>query len=133
MEEPIEDKQARPSRCAEMVRNVRRRYNKMLENLVEGTADQYNGEDLMRLVGTLEAAYYHLWAAIAGDGDIYCALKHLSYAIILAGELDDPDVEDLYEIMGVLTNGVIEPCAACKEDAEAFAEKVDYQIKEGEE
>lgn len=127
-----DDTKLRLMNCAGQIRNVRRRYNKMLQNMVEGVVDEYNAEDLMRLVGTLEAAYNHLIAAVAADDDIYCALKHLSYAIILAGELNDPDVEELYDIMAILTDGVIEPCAACKEDAEAeaFAEEVDYQIKE---
>ena len=68
---------------------------------------------LMRLVGTLEAAYNHCIASIAGDGDIFCLLKHIAYAIILAGEVDG-DAASLYQIMAVITNEKIQPCAACR-------------------
>ena len=68
---------------------------------------------LMRLVGTLEAAYNHCIASIAGDGDIFCLLKHVAYAIILAGEVDG-DATSLYQIMAVITDEKIQPCAACR-------------------
>ena len=68
---------------------------------------------LMRLVGTLEAAYNHCIASIAGDGDIFCLLKHIAYAIILAGEVDG-DAASLYQIMAVITDEKIQPCAACR-------------------
>ena len=70
---------------------------------------------LMRLVGTLEAAYNHCIASIAGDGDIFCLLKHIAYAIILAGEVDG-DAASLYQIMAVITNEKIQPCAACRQE-----------------
>lgn len=102
---------------SELIREERRKYNKLLRDVVEGGAAEYNSEDLMRLVGTLEAAYNHALASIASDGDIYCLLKHISYAIILVGELDGPDVGPLYEIITIISNGTIEPCEACKQDA----------------
>lgn len=68
---------------------------------------------LVRLVGTLEAAYNHCIASIAGDGDIFCLLKHIAYAIILAGEVDG-DAASLYQIMAVITDEKIQPCAACR-------------------
>lgn len=68
---------------------------------------------LMRLTGTLEAAYNHCVASIAGDGDIYCLLKHVAYAIILAGEVDG-DAASLYQIMAVITDEKIQPCDACR-------------------
>lgn len=71
----------------------------------------------VRLVGTLEAAYNHCLSSIAGDGDIYCLVKHISYAIILAGELDG-DVSDLYQILAVITKEKIQPCQACKSDSD---------------
>lgn len=77
---------------------------------------------LMRLVGTLEAAYNHCIASIAGDGDIFCLLKHVAYAIILAGEVDG-DATSLYQIMAVITDEKIQPCAACRQE----------ETKEGEE
>lgn len=108
-----EDRIAQLKTAAEMVRGERRKYNKLLKLLTEGSLREYNGEDLMRLVGTLEAAYNHLLASIASDGDVYCVLKHLSYAIILVGELDSPDVETLYDIMTIITDGRVAPCASC--------------------
>lgn len=109
----MEEEIARLKTAAEMLRDERRKYNNLLKEVVEGGAEEYNSEDLMRLVGTLEAAYNHALAAIASDGDIYCLLKHVAYAIILVGELDGPDVEPLYTVMTIITNGRIEPCASC--------------------
>lgn len=111
-----EDKINRLKTAAEMIRIERRKYNNLLESVVSGETAEYNSEDLMRLVGTLEAAYNHALASIASDGDIYCLLKHISYAIILVGELDAPEVEPLYDILAVITDGRIEPCEACKQD-----------------
>lgn len=112
-----EDRIAQLKTAAEMIRAERRKYNNLLKDVVEGRAEEYNSEDLMRLVGTLEGAYNHCLASIAADGDRYCLIKHLSYAIILAGELDRPDVEPLYDIIAVITNGRIEPCQSCRQDS----------------
>ena len=109
----MEEEIARLKTAAELLREERRKYNNLLRDVVEGVAEEYNSEDLMRLVGTLEAAYNHALASIASDGDIYCLLKHVAYAIILVGELDGPDVEPLYTIMTIISNGRIEPCASC--------------------
>lgn len=98
------------------IRDLRRKYNNILNDVANGEEKEYNGEDLVRLVGTLEAAYNHCLVSLASDGDIYCLLKHCSYAIILAGEMDVPEVEDLYEIMTVITDGRIEPCSSCKRE-----------------
>lgn len=111
-----EDRIAQLKTVAEMIREERRKYNNLLKDVVEGRAEEYNSEDLMRLVGTLEAAYNHCLASIAADGDRYCLIKHLSYATILAGELDHPDVEPLYDIIAVITDGRVEACAACKRE-----------------
>ena len=117
-----EDRIAQLKTVSEMLREERRKYNNLLKEVVEGK-DEYNSEDLMRLVGTLEAAYNHCLASIASDGDIYCLLKHVSYAIILAGELDAPDVELLYDILAIITDGRIEPCLVCRQDANAIMEE----------
>ena len=109
----MEDNFARLANAADLIREERRKYNNLLKEVVEGR-EEYNSEDLMRLVGTLEAAYNHALASIASDGDIYCLLKHISYAIILAGELQEP----LYTIMTIITNGRIEPCQSCRREEE---------------
>lgn len=121
----MEEKIARLKTASEMVREERRKYNNLLRDLVEGKTEEYNGEDLMRLCGSLEAVYNHLLASIASDGDIYCVLKHLSYSIILAGEMEKPDVGPLYDILAVVTNGRIEPCSACRQDSNAIMESGD--------
>ena len=100
------------------IRDLRRKYNNILNDVANGEEKEYNGEDLARLVGTLEAAYIHCLVSLASDGDIYCLLKHISYAIILAGEMDAPDVEELYEIMTIISDGRIEPCSSCKREEE---------------
>lgn len=111
----MEEHLARLKTAAELIREERRKYNNLLKKVVEGQ-DEYNSEDLMRLVGTLEAAYNHALASLASDGDIYCLTKHISYAIILAGELEEADLEPLYTIMTIITNGRIEPCASCRRE-----------------
>lgn len=111
-----EDKRARLMTAIGKVRALRREYNNILNDVINGTVEEYNGEDLVRLVGTLEALYNHLLVSVASDGDLYCAGKHLSYAIILAGEMDAPDVEELYEIMTIISDGRIEPCGSCKRE-----------------
>ena len=103
--------------AAELIREERRKYNNLLRDVVDGEAAEYNAEDLMRLVGTLEAAYNHALASIASDGDIYCLLKHISYAIILVGELDNAVVSPLYDILAIITNGRLEACGSCKYDS----------------
>lgn len=95
------------------IQEERRRRNNQFLQAVEGKIEIYNLEDLMRLVGTLEAAYNHCVASVAGDGDIYCLLKHIAYAIILAGEVDG-DAASLYQIMAAITDQKVQPCAACK-------------------
>lgn len=115
----MDELKARLQTAADMIREERRKYNRLLYDVVLGKhVIQDNSEDLMRLVGTLEAAYNHALAAIASDGDVYCLLKHISYAIILAGEMDEPDVESLYDIIAVITDGKIEPCSSCKQEEE---------------
>lgn len=115
------------------LRDLRRHYNNILKEVAEGKVAEYNGEDLVRLVGTLEAAYNHALVSIASDGDIYCLLKHVSYAIILAGEMDSPDVEELYDIMTIISDGRIEPCASCKREEEEDKDKLVEidQVKKG--
>lgn len=98
------------------IQDLRRRRNNQLLQAINGEIEIYNLEDLMRIVGTLEAAYNHCLSSIAGDGDIYCLIKHISYAIILAGEVDG-EVEELYQILAVITKEKIQPCQACKSDS----------------
>ena len=113
-----EDRENQLKTVLTKIRDLRRHYNNVLNDAASGDATEYNAEDLVRLVGTLEAAYNHCLVSLASDGDIYCLLKHISYAIILAGEMDVPEVEDLYEIMTIISDGRIEPCSSCKREEE---------------
>lgn len=105
------------------IRQQRRYYNDILIDVINGESEEYNAEDLMRLVGTLEAAFNHCLASVASDNDIYCTIKHLSYAIILVGEMNHPDVEPLYDILSIVTNGKLEACSACKQDRDNIKER----------
>lgn len=93
----------------------RRRRNNQLLQAVNGETEIYNLEDLLRLVGELNAAYNHCVASIAGDGDIYCLLKHLATAITLAGEVDG-DATAIYQIVATVTQDKIQPCVACHQE-----------------
>lgn len=99
------------------IQEERRRRNNQLLEYVQGETDIYNGEDLCRLVGELNAAYNHCVASIAGDGNIYCLLKHLSTAIVLSGEVDG-DAAAVYQMLATITNGKIQPCKACADEME---------------
>lgn len=98
------------------IQEERRRYNKMFLDAVKGEINIFNLEDLMRLLGTLEAAYNHALAAY-DSLDIYCLLKHMAYAIILAGEVDG-EVASLYQIMATITDEKVQPCQSCLQDRE---------------
>lgn len=99
------------------IQEERRRRNNQLLQAVQGELEIYNLEDLMRLVGELNAAYNHCVASIAGDGNIYCLLKHLATSIVLAGEVDG-DAAAIYQIVAALTNNKIQPCKACTDEME---------------
>ena len=93
----------------------RRRRNNQLLQAVNGETEIYNLEDLLRLVGELNSAYNHCVASIAGDGDIYCLLKHLATAVVLAGEVDG-DATAIYQMVATITNDKIQPCVACHQE-----------------
>lgn len=102
-------------RAIPLVKELRREYSRMIEFALE-SEDHYECEDMLRLVGHLQATYDHLLASRVHDNDGYCVLgKHLPTALILAGEVGI-EVGPIYNIMSVLTDGKIEPCSACKED-----------------
>lgn len=120
LETTEDERKAQLRTAAEMIRVERRKYNNLLRDVVEGKAKEYNAGDLVRLCGSLEAAYNHCLESIAGDSDIFCISKHISYSLILAGEMDQPDVEPLYDILAVVTNGKVEACSSCRQDSNAI-------------
>lgn len=97
------------------LKELRRNYSHMVEVVLE-SEDNYECEDLLRLIGHLQTAYDHLLAARVRDNDIYCVIaKHLPAALILAGEIGY-ETGPIYEVMSILTDGKIKPCSACEED-----------------
>lgn len=107
---------------AERIQEERRRYNNLLLQAVQKKIEVYNTEDLFRIVGELNCAYNHCIASLAGDGDIYCILKHLATSVILAGEVDG-NANELYQIVDTLTDGVVAPCKACHDEESDNKEK----------
>lgn len=99
----------------EKLKTLRRGYSQMVEIILE-SEDDYECEDLIRLIGHLQTSYDHLLAARIRDNDIYCVIaKHLPAALILAGEIGY-ETGPIYEIMSILTEGKIKPCSACEKD-----------------
>lgn len=99
------------------LRNLRRVYSQaILDALESENPEEYECEDLIRLVGHLQAAYDHLLASKERDNDLYCVLgKHLPAALILAGEIGE-DVGQIYTILSLLSDGKIHPCSSCDLD-----------------
>lgn len=107
--------------AATLVNDARRAANKDLLSFIHGEKKIKNAEDLKRLVGQLECTHDHLVTAILSDGDIYCAIKHLSAAQELLTELTDWDKyvivgKQLWGAFGFISNNKIRPCSSCKED-----------------
>lgn len=99
------------------INEERRRYNKLLLAFLEGEEDIFNKEDLLKIIGELNAAYNHAVSSLAGDNDIYCILKHLSTAIVYAGEIEG-EAKALWQIVETLTEGKIFACQACHDEEE---------------
>ena len=101
-------------KALEKLLELRRSYSHIIESALE-SEDKYEAEDLVKLVGHLQASYDHLLAAKV-SGDTYCVVcKHLPAALILAGEVGT-EVGPIYAILSLLTDGKIQPCSSCEED-----------------
>jgi hypothetical protein len=107
-----------PEKFYETLQAIRRTRNKQLTDAIEGKIPSiYNLEDLMRLVGELNALYNHLVASRASDDpDPFCVWKHLSTAIVLSGEVDG-DATALYSLAEEMSGGRIRACQACVDDS----------------
>lgn len=100
-----------------IIQECRREANQALLNYLNDSLEVYNAEDLMRLVGELNCVHNHIEASLVDeDHDIYCIIKHLSTAIILAGECYRNIVKRLYGVFGILSDGKIRPCSACRRE-----------------
>ena len=101
-------------------RELRRHYNNLLVGVVEGNKTEYNIGDLARLLGELECLYMHLLEWISsGDSALLCCLKHATCSLILAGEMDEPNLDPIYEILVLISNGVVQSCQSCARETES--------------
>lgn len=120
-----EEQLLRLKTAAEKTRELRRYYNNILVSVVEGNRKEYNIGDLARLVGELECLYMHLLEWVSSeDSALLCCLKHATCALVLMGEMDEPDLEPIYVILALISNGVIQTCQSCaREEDKAGDEK----------
>lgn len=106
---------------AEEVQQVRRWRNNQLIDALNGEIQVYNLEDLVRLIGNLNATYQHLCSALTVDDSeraLFCVYKHMATALIQSEEVDG-NTTAMYSILGKLSNNKLQACGACDEDKEA--------------
>ena len=102
------------------VQDIRRFRNNQLIDAVNGVQEIYNLEDLVRLVGNLNATYQHLCSALTVEDSeraLFCVYKHLATALVQSEEVDGNTVA-IYDILGELSNNKIQACGACDTDKE---------------
>lgn len=107
-------------RIAEHVQVVRRFRNNQLIDSINGEIEVYNLEDLVRLVGNLNATYQHLCSALTVEDSeraLFCVYKHLATALVQSEEVDG-NTTAIYSILGKLSNNKIQACGACDDDKE---------------
>lgn len=107
-------------RIAESVQQVRRHRNNQLIDSINGALEVYNLEDLVRLVGNLNATYQHLCSALTVEDSeraLFCVYKHLATALVQSEEVDG-NTTAIYDILGELSNNKIQACGACDDDKE---------------
>ena len=105
---------------AEQVQQVRRWRNNQLIDSINGELEVYNLEDLVRLVGNLNATYQHLCSALTVEDSeraLFCVYKHLATALVQSEEVDG-NTSAIYSILGQLSNNKIQACGACDDDKE---------------
>ena len=105
---------------AENVQQVRRWRNNQLIDSINGVTEVYNLEDLVRLVGNLNATYQHLCSALVVEDSeraLFCVYKHLSTALVQSEEVDG-NTTAIYEILGEISDNKIQACGACDKDKE---------------
>ena len=106
---------------AEDVQQVRRWRNNQLIDAISGEIQVHNLEDLVRLVGNLNATYQHLCSALTVEDSeraLFCVYKHMATALIQSEEVDG-NTTAIYDILGKLSNNKLQACGACDEDKEA--------------
>lgn len=83
-----------------------------------------NLEDLVRVVGNMNAAFEHAKAMQTLDdpGDrkmgLFCLLKHLATALVQIEEVG-LSTRMIYQIIKEVSGGRIKACGACEDDSEA--------------
>lgn len=104
---------------ADSIQMVRRWRNNQLVSAVYGDISIYNLEDLVRLVGNLNAAYEHICSAKATDDPsraMFCVYKHLSTALVQSEEVDGNNTA-IHDILSLMSGGKITACSACDDDS----------------
>lgn len=100
------------------IQTYRRACNSHLQALILAKEDIPNLEDLVRLVGNLNCAVEHLSIAVDAktqSSALFCVLKHLSTALILATEVYETSSE-VAEMIGLVSNGLYKTCMDCEND-----------------
>lgn len=120
------DERKRLEYLSGLVLDERRKANKVLDTV--DLAATKNANDLVKYVGHLNAAYDHVLEALASPTqNTFCIWKHLATALVLSSELvgvsiwsersQDGMAQAVWEMLAVLSNGAIDPCADCKKDS----------------
>ena len=103
----------------DLVQQERRGLNSLLNSYICGVLSSetlYNAEDLFRIVGELNATHNHICSMLASEHlNIYCCLKHLATAYVLANEIEY-NCQGIMNIVELITNGKIKACQSCSDD-----------------
>ena len=103
----------------DLVQRERRALNGVLNSYICGVLSSgtvYNAEDLFRIVGELNAVHNHICSMLASEHlNIYCCLKHLATAYVLANEIDY-NCQGIMNIVELITDGKIKACQSCSDD-----------------
>lgn len=98
------------------IQAYRRKANTDLLRALDEEDDPKNLEDLVRLVGNLNAALEHLTPSDSATAR-FCVLKHLSTALIQSTEFYE-ESSAVAEMIAILSNNKIMPCSSCEDDME---------------
>ena len=103
----------------DLVQRERGALNSLLDSYICGALssdNMYNAEDLFRIIGELSAVHNHICSMLASEHlNIYCCLKHLATAYVLANEIDY-NCQGIMNIVELITNGKIKACQSCSDD-----------------
>ena len=113
----------------DLIQTERRYLNNILADVCtmpEGVEPIFveNLEDLVRVVGNMNAAFEHAKAIQTLDSafdrkmGLFCLLKHLATALVQIEEVG-LSTRMIYKIINEVSGGRIKACGACEDDSEA--------------